>query len=93
MKKESQKLKVKESPKSKEKDNSKPKKRYRFEDREKIAEQLRKEYADVFKTEGELRTMVGPPMKINLKDDAVPFAIYSARTLPLAYREPTRLEL
>ncbi|XP_068238582.1 uncharacterized protein [Palaemon carinicauda] len=40
-----------------------------------------------------LRSMAGPPMKIHLKEDAVPFAIHTPRQIPYAFREPVKIEL
>lgn len=40
-----------------------------------------------------LRPMAGPPMKIHLKEDAVPFAIHTPRQIPYAFREPVKNEL
>lgn len=59
--------------------------------------QLR-EFKDVLVTKEDLRTMplrmmVGPPMKIHLRDDAKPFAIHNPPILPLTYREPAKAEL
>ncbi|XP_064100793.1 uncharacterized protein LOC135211412 [Macrobrachium nipponense] len=40
-----------------------------------------------------LRPMAGPPMKIHLKEDAVPFAIHTPRQIPYAFCEPVKNEL
>ena len=55
------------------------------------------EFADVLLPKGsadrELPTMTGAPMKIELKSDAVPFKLYNARVIPLAWQEPTKKAL
>ncbi|XP_063860706.1 uncharacterized protein LOC135101063 [Scylla paramamosain] len=40
-----------------------------------------------------LKPMVGSPMRIHLKDGAVPFAIHTARQIPLAFRGQVQEEL
>ena len=39
------------------------------------------EFRDVFDENGPLRTMAGPPMKILLKEDAIPYAVNGARPI------------
>ena len=57
-----------------------------------------KEYADVLLKKEDLqrtplRPMVGPPMRIHLREDAQPFAIHTPRQIPLAYQETVSQEL
>ena len=40
-----------------------------------------------------LRPMKGPPMKIHLREDAVPFAIHTPRQIPFAFRDKVKAEL
>lgn len=40
-----------------------------------------------------LRPMAGPPMRIHLKEDAVPFAINTPRQIPYAFRDQVKAEL
>lgn len=40
-----------------------------------------------------LKTMVGPPMKIHLKENAVPFAIHTPRQIPFAFKDKVKQEL
>ena len=47
----------------------------------------------VFDTTGPLREMSGGPMKIELQDDAQPFAITAARAIPFAYRDQAKRQL
>ena len=47
----------------------------------------------VFGTTGPLREMSGGPMKIELQDDAQPFAITAARAIPFAYRDQAKHQL
>ena len=42
------------------------------------------QFADVFTTDGSLRTMTGPSMTIELCDDAIPYAVNGARPIPFA---------
>ena len=55
------------------------------------------EFSDVLIPKGsvgrELPIMSGAPMKIELKPDAVPFKLYNARVIPLAWQEPTKKAL
>lgn len=44
------------------------------------------EFDDVFASDGTLPVMIGQPMKIELKDDAVPFAVNGPRPIPYAMR-------
>ena len=56
----------------------------------KITEDIKKRYQEVF-DETMLKTMKGPivgePMKITLKEDAIPYAIHTARPIPYPMRE------
>ena len=40
-----------------------------------------------------LRKMIGPQMKIHLREDAKPFAIHTPRLIPLTFQEPVKAEL
>ena len=55
------------------------------------------EFADVLITkdraESHLPIMTGPPMKIELMEDAKPFKLYNARVIPLAWQQPTKQAL
>ena len=53
---------------------------------------------DVLVSKEDLRTvplkpMSGPPMRIHLKDNAVPFAIHTPRQIPIAFRDQVKEEL
>ncbi|XP_066940974.1 uncharacterized protein [Macrobrachium rosenbergii] len=57
-----------------------------------------REFADVLISKEDLKSaplkpMVGPPMRIHLKDGAVPFAIHALRQIPLAFRDQVKEEL
>lgn len=54
---------------------------------------LRDIFPRVFDTAGPLREMSGGPMRIELQDDARPFAITAARAIPFAYREQAKRQL
>ena len=54
---------------------------------------LLEEFADVFDTSGPLKVMTGPPMTIQLKPDAVPFALRNARTIPIAWYDQVKNKL
>ena len=58
-----------------------------------VREKILEEYKDVFHTGDSLKMMDGEPMKIHLAEDATPFALHAARTIPLAYRDATKAEL
>ena len=57
------------------------------------------EFPDVLMTKEDfhdgaaLREMSGPPMRIHVKKDAVPFAIYTPRVIPLAWQSDVKNEL
>lgn len=57
---------------------------------QKIREAILKESVDVFTASGLLKTIDGPPMKIELRDGAAPYAVNGARPIPFAYREEVR---
>lgn len=40
-----------------------------------------------------LKTMTGPPMRIHLKEGAVPFAVHTPRRIPLAFQQQVKEEL
>ena len=44
-------------------------------------------------TSAPLKPMAGPPMRIHLKDDAVPFSISTPRQIPFAFRNQVKAEL
>ena len=46
---------------------------------------MRETFKDVFDVSKELKPMKGKPLKILLKEDAVPFAITTARKIPFAW--------
>jgi hypothetical protein len=52
-----------------------------------IRQDLLKEFANVFDSSTELKTMKGPPMKIELKEEAIPYAVHGARPIPYAWRD------
>jgi hypothetical protein len=55
-----------------------------------IRQDLLKEFADVFDSSTELKTIKGPPMKIELKEDAIPYAVHGARPIPYAWRDEVK---
>ncbi|XP_070000274.1 uncharacterized protein [Penaeus vannamei] len=61
--------------------------------------QLRKDFSDVLvrttdlQNGGQLHEMKGPPMTSHLKSDAQPFAVYTPRVIPLAWRHDVKKEL
>ncbi len=56
----------------------------------KIRAELLEEFSDVFDSSEQLRTMTGAPMRIELKEDAVPFAVHGARPIPYAWRDEVK---
>ena len=58
-----------------------------------------KEFPDVLMTKEDfhhgaaLKEMSGPPMRIHLKEDAVPFAVHTPRVIPLAWQDDVKKEL
>ena len=60
-----------------------------------IREKIKTIYAPVFVSDGKRMRgpIVGDPMKITLKEDAVPFAIHSARKVPLAKQPKFKEEI
>ncbi|XP_076032421.1 uncharacterized protein LOC143020148 [Oratosquilla oratoria] len=57
-----------------------------------------REFSDVLVCKDDLRSkplgkMVGPPMRIHLKADAVPLAIHTPRLIPFAFRDQVKEEL
>ena len=50
-------------------------------------------FSDVFDVSKELKTMKGKPMRILLTEDAVPFALTSARTIPFAWKDTIKKQL
>ncbi|MCG8433768.1 MAG: hypothetical protein MJA83_07035, partial [Gammaproteobacteria bacterium] len=51
-----------------------------------IRKNLLKEYVDVF-DETALKPMKGDPVRVELKEGAVPFAVHTPRPIPLALRD------
>ena len=51
-----------------------------------IRKLLYQEFVDVFDTSGPLRPMTDPPMRIDLNENAIPFAVNGARPIPIAQR-------
>ncbi|XP_076037654.1 uncharacterized protein LOC143023062 [Oratosquilla oratoria] len=63
-----------------------------------VKEYFLKEFKDVLVAKAALQStplkpMVGSPMRIHLKDNAVPFAIHTPRQIPLAFRDHVKDEL
>ena len=56
-------------------------------------EKFLKNYSEVFNKEGPLKIMKCEPMKIELKENAVPFAVYAARPVSYPLRETVKMEL
>ncbi|MCG8434853.1 MAG: reverse transcriptase family protein, partial [Gammaproteobacteria bacterium] len=54
-----------------------------------IRKNLLKEFEDVFDGQA-LKPMKGDPVRVRLREDAVPFAIHTARPIPLAQREQVK---
>ncbi len=52
-----------------------------------IYEELLKEFADVFDSAGKLKAMKGPPINIELTEDAKPFRVNGVRPIPIPLRE------
>lgn len=48
------------------------------------------EFSGLFDQSGELKTMNGPPMQIELKEDATPYAVNGARPIPFAQRDEVK---
>ena len=60
----------------------------------KIRADLVSEFADVFSESiDELKPMAGPEMDIVLEPDAKPHWVYTARSIPYAYREQIKQQL
>ena len=64
-----------------------------IEDIDATKSQLLDEYADVFDHTGPLRRMIGPPMEIDLKEDAIPFSLHCARPVTFAQRDEVKATL
>ena len=58
-----------------------------------IKKRLLSDFADVFSESDELKPMRGDPMKIHVREDAVPFALTTARQVPFALREQVKEEI
>lgn len=50
-------------------------------------------FKDVFNSEDILRPMSGPPMTIQLQDNAEPFAIHGCRPVPFALRDKVQTQI
>ena len=61
--------------------------------REKLKAKILMEFKDVFDEDGPLKPMKGGPMKIQLRDGAVPHHVTHCRMLPIPIRSPTKEEL
>ena len=59
----------------------------------KIENKLIKSYSDMLSEDTTLREINSKPMKILLKDDAIPFALPVPRQIPLAFRRMVKTEL
>ena len=58
-----------------------------------LSTSMMEEYSEVFKSKGHLKIMKTAPMKIELKEDAKPFAIYAARPVSYPLRDAVKKEL
>ncbi len=56
----------------------------------KIRADLLMEYADVFDSGGPLKEMSGPPMRIELQAESIPFCVNGARPIPFAQRDTVK---
>lgn len=54
---------------------------------------LRTTFKSVFDVKTELKPMKGKPMKILLKEDAIPFALTAARSIPFAWKSQIKSQL
>lgn len=61
--------------------------------REAHKKKLLSDFQSVFDVSKELKTMKGKPMRILLTDDAVPFALTAARTIPFAWKDRIKNQL
>ena len=62
-------------------------------DKENVKRDLMQVYADVFDDSKILQPMIGDPMKIHIKEGAIPFAVTAARKVPFALRKQVREKL
>lgn len=60
---------------------------------EDIKTNLIEEYKDVFRSDGILKPMKGNPVHVYLKENVVPYAIFSPRKIPFAWRQQVKDEL
>ena len=58
-----------------------------------IREKILADFADVFDSMDTLRPMVGSPMQIHVRPDAIPFAAHAARPIPFAWRAEVQSKL
>ena len=58
-----------------------------------VKNKLLEEFSDVFDRSGPLKTMKGSPMKIELVEGAVPFAVHRPRPIPFAQRDAVKVAL
>ena len=63
------------------------------EDRAQHFSEMKQAFPRVFSSSDTLRIMEGEPMKIELREDAVPFAITAPRTIPFCWREQVKQQL
>lgn len=61
--------------------------------REQHAKQLKATFSSVFEVGDELKTMHGKPMRILLTEDATPFALTAARSIPCAWKDKIKSQL
>ena len=54
---------------------------------------LKATFRSVFSSDGELKTMRGKPMRIELTENAIPFAMTTARSIPYAWIEQVKSKL
>ncbi|KAK3854724.1 hypothetical protein Pcinc_038818 [Petrolisthes cinctipes] len=62
-------------------------------EREEHVKTIIKAFPRVFDTSHTLREMNGGPMRIELTDDAVPFAVTASRTIPYSWRDDIRAQI
>ncbi|KAK3868203.1 hypothetical protein Pcinc_026391 [Petrolisthes cinctipes] len=62
-------------------------------EREEHVKTIIKAFPRVFDTSHTLREMDGGPMRIELTDDAVPFAVTASRTIPYSWRDDIRAQI
>ena len=58
--------------------------------REEHAKLLKSTFSSVFDTSKQLKPMKGEPMRIELREDAIPYAVTAARSIPFAWKEQVK---